>query len=116
MDKLRVSGDEAYLRRATLSKEKSAQLPEAPPADGHDEELTQSGQMSFAERMMAKMGWKKGEGLGREKQGMKTPLEAQKTARSGGIIVESEENETQEKKSKIETVSLSSLLFFLSWS
>jgi len=43
--------------------------------------------MSAAQRMMEKMGWKVGMGLGREEQGMKTPLMAKKTDSRSGVIV-----------------------------
>lgn len=44
------------------------------------------GGMSVAQRMLEKMGWKEGEGLGRNRQGIATPLEVQKTSTRGGVI------------------------------
>ncbi|GJP70385.1 hypothetical protein CLOP_g1334 [Closterium sp. NIES-67] len=61
---LRVSGEEAWRRRALLS-------------DG----------LTAAERMMMKMGWKAGQGLGKQEQGITTPLMAKKTDKHGGVIV-----------------------------
>lgn len=43
---------------------------------------------TFAARMMEKMGWKQGEGLGANKQGITAPLVARKTAMRSGIIVQ----------------------------
>ena len=45
------------------------------------------GQMTAAERMMAKMGWKAGQGLGKSEQGITTPLMARKTDKRAGVIV-----------------------------
>ena len=42
---------------------------------------------SAAERMMEKMGWQEGQGLGRTKQGMTTPLVAQKLDSRSGVII-----------------------------
>ncbi|KAG1669131.1 hypothetical protein FOA52_002642 [Chlamydomonas sp. UWO 241] len=46
--------------------------------------------MSLAQRMLEKMGWKEGDGLGRERQGMAAPLVAHKTDRRSGFIVAGE--------------------------
>ncbi|KAL8432871.1 hypothetical protein ACSSS7_004274 [Eimeria intestinalis] len=46
---------------------------------------------TFAARMMEKMGWKQGEGLGANKQGITAPLVARKTAMRSGIIVQGQE-------------------------
>lgn len=42
----------------------------------------------FATRMMEKMGWKKGKGLGKSSQGITAPLMLQKVNRRGGVIVQ----------------------------
>ncbi|CRG94735.1 RNA-binding protein, putative [Plasmodium gallinaceum] len=42
----------------------------------------------FATRMMEKMGWKKGEGLGKDKQGIKAPLILQKVDKRSGVIIQ----------------------------
>merc|ERR1719215_186588 len=42
----------------------------------------------FATRMLKKMGWKEGTGLGKEGQGMQTPLVMKKTDRAAGVIAE----------------------------
>ncbi|MEW5311935.1 MAG: hypothetical protein WDW38_003608 [Sanguina aurantia] len=47
--------------------------------------------MSFAQRMLEKMGWKEGDGLGKHRHGMSTPLIAQKTDKRSGIIVNASE-------------------------
>jgi splicing factor 45 len=40
--------------------------------------------MGLAQKLLEKMGWREGQGLGRNKQGMSTPLVAQKTAAHAG--------------------------------
>ena len=90
LDGLRVSGEEAFRRRANLGRDSD------PPAAGPPPRAEKG--MSVAEKMMAKMGWKKGEGLGLRGQGMRTPLEAQKTSRSGGAIVQADSMAPSSKK------------------
>lgn len=52
---------------------------------------------SAAEKMMEKMGYKEGEGLGRNKQGMSVALQVEKTGkRSGRIIHEKDVTVTKE--------------------
>ncbi|KAL0310513.1 UNVERIFIED_CONTAM: DNA-damage-repair/toleration protein, chloroplastic [Sesamum angustifolium] len=46
--------------------------------------LGAEGKMTAAQRMMAKMGWKEGQGLGKQEQGITTPLVAKKTDKRGG--------------------------------
>lgn len=47
--------------------------------------------MTLAKKMLEKMGWKKGEGLGKMKQGISTALEVEKTdARTGRVVLRPE--------------------------
>jgi len=52
-----------------------------------------TGGLTAAQRMMQKMGWKRGEGLGKHRQGMATPLEARATAGGGHAVIGSAELE-----------------------
>lgn len=65
-----------------------ATSPEAQPAVIMPSYIGDSGKKTFAARMMEKMGWKQGEGLGANKQGITAPLVARKTAMRSGIIVQ----------------------------
>jgi splicing factor 45 len=42
--------------------------------------------MGLAQKLLEKMGWREGQGLGRNRQGMATPLVAQKTAAHAGAV------------------------------
>ncbi|KAK9830194.1 hypothetical protein WJX72_010226 [[Myrmecia] bisecta] len=92
---LGVSGEEAYARRARLSRPGSgfsdSPAPVAPAAPAG---------LSFAEKMMQKMGWSEGEGLGKNRQGMITPLVAQKTGGRTGVIANAEARDAAERASK----------------
>lgn len=46
--------------------------------------------MSLAQRMLERFGWREGEGLGKARQGMATPLIAQKTDKRSAVIVNAE--------------------------
>ncbi|CAH8338683.1 unnamed protein product [Eruca vesicaria subsp. sativa] len=92
---LNISGEEAWKRRAAMTGGRSSS---PPPVDGGGFSVGKSetgglgvgagGQMmTAAERMMAKMGWKQGQGLGKSEQGITTPLMAKKTDRRAGVIV-----------------------------
>ncbi|XP_062012618.1 DNA-damage-repair/toleration protein DRT111, chloroplastic [Rosa rugosa] len=108
--RLNISGEEAWRRRAAMSG--SAAVPEAPRspsppsnADGFTIGKSESGglgvgaggQMTAAQRMMAKMGWKQGQGLGKLEQGITTPLMAKKTDRRAGVIVNASETKPEKK-------------------
>lgn len=99
---LHVSGDEAFLRRGGLSIPRQADtLPTMVPTsiniNFNSDAVTEPAQadggpkgMSLAQRMLEKMGWKEGEGLGRHKQGIAAPLMVQKTDIRSGRVVASE--------------------------
>ncbi|SOV19571.1 RNA-binding protein, putative [Plasmodium sp. gorilla clade G2] len=53
-----------------------------------DKKDTTTSKKDFATRMMEKMGWKKGEGLGKDKQGIKAPLILKKVDKRSGVIVQ----------------------------
>jgi len=59
----------------------AAAAPTAPPSSPPVEKG-----LPLAARMMVKMGWKAGGGLGRQLQGMPTPLVARKTGRAAGVV------------------------------
>ncbi|KAL0798741.1 hypothetical protein Bca101_053916 [Brassica carinata] len=104
---LNISGEEAWKRRAAMSgggggkRGRSSSSP--PPGNNVDGGFSMGtsetsglgvgagGQMTAAERMMAKMGWKQGQGLGKSEQGITTPLMAKKTDRRAGVIVNASE-------------------------
>uniref|UniRef100_A0A0E0JJP1 G-patch domain-containing protein n=1 Tax=Oryza punctata TaxID=4537 RepID=A0A0E0JJP1_ORYPU len=107
-DTLNISGEEAWKRRAAMSGSAAPRAPSSPPhgdgfAIGNSSSsglgLGAGGQMTAAQRMMAKMGWKEGQGLGKQEQGITAPLVAKKTDRRGGVIVD-ENSSKQEKKPK----------------
>lgn len=107
-----ISGEEAWKRRAAMSGGgggggRSVSPPmERGDGDGFSIEKSESvglgvgagGQMTAAQRMMAKMGWKAGQGLGKQEQGITTPLMAKKTDRRAGVIVNASEKKQPDKK------------------
>ncbi|XP_074276693.1 DNA-damage-repair/toleration protein 111 [Silene latifolia] len=100
-----VSGEEAWQRRAAMS----GGGPPMGEGEGDGFSIGKSetvglgvgagGQMTAAQRMMAKMGWKEGQGLGRQEQGITTPLMAKKTDRRAGVIVNASEKKQQQQQS-----------------
>ncbi|KAL8103309.1 DNA-damage-repair/toleration protein 111 [Apium graveolens] len=119
---LSVSGEEAWKRRAAMSggnvgREREREREDSPTGSGDGFLIGKSetgglgvgagGQMTAAQRMMAKMGWKQGQGLGKQEQGITTPLMAKKTDRRAGVIVNA--SEKQEKEKKVKSVNINGM-------
>lgn len=98
---LNISGEEAWKRRAAMSgagggtPQRASSPPHGdaggfsiPGSSSSGLGLGAGGQMTAAQRMMAKMGWKEGQGLGKQEQGITAPLVARKTDRRAGVIVD----------------------------
>lgn len=114
---LNISGEEAWRRRAAMSSGGGQRSPSPPPVGGGNGiaegftigksesgglGLGAEGKMTAAQRMMAKMGWKQGQGLGRQEQGITTPLMVKKTDRRGGAIVNASEAKLQQQQQPAE--------------
>ncbi|CAA0823756.1 DNA-damage-repair/toleration protein DRT111-chloroplastic [Striga hermonthica] len=69
----------------------------ARPNDYEDYRRERKRKQAEAERMMAKMGWKQGQGLGKQEQGITAPLVAKKTDKRGGVIVNAGESNKKVK-------------------
>lgn len=98
---LDVTGEEAFARRATLGA-RGARVGDGTSGtsgtsgtEGADRsaaaEQSGGGGESLAMKMMKKMGYVEGRGLGKNDQGMTTPLEVRKDSARSGIIVNAPE-------------------------
>ncbi|TQD70254.1 hypothetical protein C1H46_044214 [Malus baccata] len=108
-----ISGEEAWRRRAAMSGAATPVVPRSPSppsnadgfiigkSDSGGLGLGAGGQMTAAQRMMAKMGWKQGQGLGKQEQGITTPLMAKKTDRRAGVIVNASETKPEKKAKSV---------------
>lgn len=93
---LDVTGEEAFARRATLGAHGARVgdgTSESSGTEGADRSAAASGGggESLAMKMMKKMGYVEGRGLGKNDQGMTTPLEVRKDSARSGIIVNAPE-------------------------
>jgi len=101
---LRVTGEEAHARRARIGRDGFLVGGHLETADGagpggastsggggKDAKDAKEPKMTPAQRMMMKMGWKEGQGLGKSDQGMTTPLMAEKRGAKHGVIVNAPE-------------------------
>ncbi|CAH8833965.1 unnamed protein product [Trichobilharzia szidati] len=71
------------------------------PANAEDADVSATsskfGINVVAAKMMAKMGYREGQGLGRESQGMSTALVVEKTSRRGGKIIHEKDQQRQQQ-------------------
>ncbi|CAI5474306.1 unnamed protein product [Closterium sp. Yama58-4] len=72
---------------ASASPRAAERSPSPPKSEGFAMPKNSGDGLTAAERMMMKMGWKAGQGLGKQEQGITTPLMAKKTDKHGGVIV-----------------------------
>lgn len=82
---LELTGDDAWRRRAILSGRSPDEIPDADP----DPDAVHEPKLTPAEKMMKAMGWKgEGSGLGKNADGIATPLMHRKVGVASGQIVQ----------------------------
>jgi len=86
--RLRQKAEEEMERRRQESMAKTQQ------AAGGAIKAAEPKEDDFATKMMKKMGWKEGSGLGKDGQGMATPLVMRKTDNVAGVITEGQKRES----------------------
>ncbi|CAL8071178.1 unnamed protein product [Calicophoron daubneyi] len=72
-------------------------LPTSGESDESDVPGNKFGINAVAAKMMARMGYREGQGLGRESQGMSTALVVEKTSRRGGKIIHERDQQRQQQ-------------------
>lgn len=98
----RMTTGTGFAGRATSSDEEEDAIPKRPAAAGGAaiapppslQESTPSGGaggLGVAAKIMAKYGFKEGQGLGRQQQGISTALQVEKTSKRGGRIINEKE-------------------------
>jgi splicing factor 45 len=95
--RFQVERELARLRQERLDKQKKMVI----ITEKEEEEKTPAPVkgMNLAQKMLEKMGWKKGQGLGKHKQGIPTALAVEKTnARSGRVVLPSLESNSADQK------------------
>lgn len=88
---LAMSGEEAWKRRAGLSQGSS----EIQNLESIEERPVEKKGMDLAQKMLEKMGWKSGEGLGKRRQGISAPLAVEKTSAKAGRIIAQQQTSSQ---------------------
>lgn len=86
--KRKLDDDDARAR-----KNQKTQAPSAGPAAGKPK-------MSFAQRMMAKMGYKEGQGLGKEGEGILNPIEVKLRPQGAGVGAVKEKTDQAKQEAK----------------
>ncbi|KJE96581.1 Rbm17 protein [Capsaspora owczarzaki ATCC 30864] len=93
-ERIKLSGEEAYQRRLKMSMGSTSHSPSSTTTSAPASSATASSG-TVVERMMGKMGWKSGQGLGKDEQGISTPLLVAKTGKTSATIVQQQQQTHQ---------------------